>query len=939
MKSKFKCFIYLISVLGLNIAHAQDIDPPRADEELFVTGSYIKGLRQEDLASPLVSVDRDDLKNIGATRIADLVNSLTINTGAENNTDAFSQNFTTGTNSINLRGLGVASTLVLLNGRRQTYSGFANDKGENFVDTASLVPMIALEQVEILKDGAGSLYGSDAVAGVANFKTRQNFEGFEFELETQSGVDDQKNNTFGLVYGFSSDVTSLLVAASHMERDPVGTDKRRLSDADDDISRAGMPGTFLLPTAPTTSPALAGAWSLVYDSGGTLPGLADFFEALHPLGNPVPGALQPAFADPDCANLAASDNTTVAPSTFPLGPCQFDFGSFFTVVPEEENSKFYINLDQQLTDTTSLYLEFAQANFEAKRRASPSFPITSTPVICGDGSLDTLLGTNCTGIPHPNNPYGVDILFVGRAFGSGQQAAITDFESDTNRFVVALDTELGDNWDLSVEFTQSSNEYEVQTDDTLANEFQRALVGLGGSGCVGTVGVTIFPGVGPCEYFNPFGSALTGTGSANSAAIVDYITGRVHIQSEAELQTIGAILSGEVFEMSAGPARLATGIQLRDETLEYDYDENSNNENFLFTVGNPDFKADRDIEAVFVELAMPINDVFDLQLSARYEDYEVAGDSVDPKVAVLFRPNDSLSVRGSFTTSFRAPSLFQQNGIRITLEELSVPALGTQFIPVRAQPNANDKLEPEEADILNLGFSWLSESEAFTFSADYWSYDYDNVIIQQNPQAILNAALTGNAQAASQVTFSSGGTIERVTVFYDNASELETDGIDLQTAYEWKLGTSHVRVGLDLTKVMTYDLVDPLAGNIDGLGKRNINNFATSVPELRANAHFHWSTASHAVNLFWRHIDSYINDQANPATGLQEDIDSHTTIDLQYRYLFEPLGNSAEGIEISVGGINITDEDPPHVNTNGGYDPKVHDPRGRIYYLNTRVPF
>ena len=925
-----------------------DIDPPRVDEELFVTGSYIKGLRQEDLASPLISLNRDDIKNTGATRIADLINNLTINTGSENNTDAFSQNFTTGTNSINLRGLGIGSTLVLLNGRRQTYSGFANDKGENFVDTASLVPMIALERVEILKDGAGSLYGSDAVAGVANFKTRKHFDGFEVELETQSGVDDQANNIVSLVYGFDNETTSFLAAFSHLERDAVGTDKRRLSDTDDDISRAGMPGTFLLPVV-TPASSLYPTWSALFDQNPNF--IADFFEPL--IGAPeVTGALQPAYTDPDCANLAARDNTTIVPATFPIGPCQLDFGSFFTVVPEEENEKFYFNLEQQLPGSMNLYFEYSQASFEATRRASPSFPITSTPRICGVGTLDGLLGEvypdlgrtcaelnaasgNPTG--HPDNPFGVDVLFIGRALGSGQQATLTQFESDTDRFVIGIDGALSDSWDWSVDFTNSSNEYVVQTDDTLKEEFLSSLAGLGGNGCNPTTGI---PGQGPCEYFNPFGSSLTGTGSSNSSAIIDYITGRFKLEAESELQTLGAVFSGEVFELGGGTAKLATGVQLRDESLKYDYDEHSNNENFLFTIGNPDFTTDRDIKAAFVELAMPLTDTFNLQLSARYEDYDVSGDSVDPKVAVLFRPNNNISIRSSFTTSFRAPSLFQQNGVRITLEEISVPTLGTQFIPVRSQPNPNNTLKPEEADIFNLGFSWLSDSEAFSLNADYWSYDYTNVIIQQNPQAVLNSALAGDTVAASQVKMPTG-TIERITVFYDNASSLETDGLDLQTSYEWLIDEHHIRLGMELTKVLSYDLVDPLAGKIDGLGKRNANNFATSVPELRANINLHWSTAKQSVNLYWRHIDSYVNDQLNAATNSprNEEISSHTTIDLQYRYRFDVMGNADKGIELSVGAINLTDEDPPHVNTNGGLDSKVHDPRGQIYYLNANVPF
>src|SRR6187455_1087337 len=154
-------------------------------DEVIVTGTYIRRQSQLDSPSPLVVLTADDLAATGANDVGDVIEDLTINTGSQNNPDAFTQNFTTGTSNVNLRGLGVSSTLVLINGRRQTQSAATTDRGENFVDTSSLPPMIAFERVEILKDGATALYGSEAVAGVVNFITRSRFEGFDLELGAQ----------------------------------------------------------------------------------------------------------------------------------------------------------------------------------------------------------------------------------------------------------------------------------------------------------------------------------------------------------------------------------------------------------------------------------------------------------------------------------------------------------------------------------------------------------------------------------------------------------------------------------------------------------------------------------------------------------------------------------------------------------------------------------
>ena len=155
-----------------------------AIEEVVVTaktGSRIG--RQGDSPSPLSNYDGSSLREAGLRDLRDLVGVLAINAGAENNADNLTQNFTVGTANVNLRGLGVASTLVLLNSRRQVLSAVQTDDGSSFVDLAALVPVMAIERVEILKDGATAIYGSDAVAGVANFITRQGFEGIEVQAE------------------------------------------------------------------------------------------------------------------------------------------------------------------------------------------------------------------------------------------------------------------------------------------------------------------------------------------------------------------------------------------------------------------------------------------------------------------------------------------------------------------------------------------------------------------------------------------------------------------------------------------------------------------------------------------------------------------------------------------------------------------------------------
>jgi outer membrane receptor protein involved in Fe transport len=276
---------------------AQQVPAP-VMEEVVVTGSYIRRPTQADSPAPLSVSTQDDLDALGVNEVSDVIERLTLNTGSQNNPDAFTQNFTTGTSNINLRGLGVSSTLVMINGRRQTQSAAATDRGENFVDTSSLPPMIAFDRIETLKDGATALYGSEAVAGVVNFITRSNFEGFDLQLNMQT-VDEhpQDDSQISGIYGVGNGTTHLLAAFSFLDRSALTTYDRRLSGPRDDISQAGNPGSFLVPSLPG-NPAYAPVWTAAFDSN--LNGVADALEPRRGLP-PVPGAQLPVFADPNCA--------------------------------------------------------------------------------------------------------------------------------------------------------------------------------------------------------------------------------------------------------------------------------------------------------------------------------------------------------------------------------------------------------------------------------------------------------------------------------------------------------------------------------------------------------------------------------------------------------------------------------------------------------------
>jgi hypothetical protein len=182
------------------------------------------------------------------------------------------------------------------------------------------------------------------------------------------------------------------------------------------------------------------------------------------------------------------------------------------------------------------------------------------------------------------------------------------------------------------------------------------------------------------------------------------------------------------------------------------------------------------------------------------------------------------------------------------------------------------------------------------------------------------------------------GLLLRVDSYYANASRLDTDGLDFSVVYDYAMAGGGVfRLGADATLISSYDIADPQAGLIDGVGRRNFANFATSTPELRANAFVGYAGESSSFDLFVRYIDGYSDDEVDLGQGPEAftPIGSHVTVDAQYRFRL----NADFGPTISIGAINLFDEDPPHVATNGGYDSKVHDPRGRLLYARATFDF
>jgi outer membrane receptor protein involved in Fe transport len=278
-----------------------------------------------------------------------------------------------------------------------------------------------------------------------------------------------------------------------------------------------------------------------------------------------------------------------------------------------------------------------------------------------------------------------------------------------------------------------------------------------------------------------------------------------------------------------------------------------------------------------------------------------------------------------------------RNGGATSLQQLSDPLIGGGNAFAAVRTSGNEDLTPEESDAYNIGFS-LEPVEDWSIEVDYWNFDFKNLIIQENAQAILNAD-PNDTTRLNRAGDPETGPLVGVNNTYVNASSLTTSGIDFVTSY--KIETDNLgsfTPNITGTYITAYDLDDPQAGKVEGAGRRNFSNIGVSTPELRANFSLGWEMEAYSANLFARYVSSYDDDQ-NCTDGTCLEIDSHVTYDAQFNVNLSALFDTKTEYVLTVGGVNITDEDPPQVFTNSGFDSKVHDPRGRQIYARIAVEF
>lgn len=889
--------------------------------EIVVTGSYLGNVKQEDRASPILSIDAKTLERTGVSSLGDLTRYIPQNVGSVGGLQDLSKGGadTRDTRSINLRGLGAGATLVLLNGRR-----VVPQAGDDFVNANSLTPDIAISRVETVLDGASSTYGADAVAGVFNVITNTRFEGIKLSAQ---GTHIDKSASYGIqaMIGVGNDRLHSVTSVSYRFVDNLQNADRAITNFFNP-STTGYPGRYMLLGRPLTSTGghvvIGGNdYTALYDakaSGGTL-----------------------TVVDPNCGKAGtASTYTPSAGATFGLGSCAFNFQPQNPIRPRSRSINIHNDTTFEITPDQTVFAEISYYHQDSKRFGVPSYAQNA-----GNATMPT---------SNPYNPFGVPIVFFGRAIGAegfpgGYNYRVMRDTVDMQHYVLGARGGLFANWKYTANISYSASQTIARDKDTDMNLFQAALNGFGGPNCntrFNGAGAGATAGTGSCLYYSP----LEGDLSKMDPSLIYNLQSDVYFDYKREYYLAEGVVNGTLATIRGHALDLAIGGQYRRETSTATYSDLllSGFGGFLGKRLNTDFR--RTVKSGFVEANYEVIDGLNVNLAGRYEDYG-GFHSTAPKAAVNWRILPQISLRGSISRAFQAPSIVNgsngliSTGVTNVTDPTKTPA-DTSFRTI--QTYGNPSLKPQTANVYNIGATFLPVTNA-RLSIDYWHYKYKNQIQLQGAQAVVNANPNG-----PQVIRDANGLIQTVIITSFNApSGTTTSGIDVAAAYKLNVGKIDVSLRENLTYLLRYDIdigsTTPGARSIvyNGVGYRNQFNqsplSSAAAPRWRAVSGIDLGYGKHALSATWRYTSGVFDDQGfslnTSGTGaviptVTTKIRAFSVFDFQYGLHF---GNH-DRYELSLGILNAFDTAPGFARGNG-YLPTLADAFGRQLYARITAKF
>jgi iron complex outermembrane receptor protein len=752
---------------------------PSTLQTITVTGSAIPRIDTET-ASPVTTISAKDIARSGYTTISDVVRSISAdNSGSIPN--SFTNGFAAGSSGVALRGLTVNSTLVLIDGHRAANYAVADDGQRSFVDL-NTIPLAAVDRIEVLKDGASSLYGADAIAGVVNVILKPGYQGME-------ATADVGNSAHG--GGFTRKAT-FLAGGGDLNKDGYNAYFSAQYQEDNAIS-AGDRGF------PYNTADLSGIGGANLQTGQPANGSGSIYGSVTPGTLGTPG---------DVTTGVPNTGATASLLTGGCGPkgkltndssgtyCQQNtVAQYDQIQAKMKEGGVYGRFTVKINDTTKAYVSLSYMETKTDTVTTPAQIQGSTPNNTNNIALPAYLSN---GSLNPNNPYAASgqAALINYAFGDIPRGGT--YDNHNLRIVGDVAGTWGEwNYDASLVLNHTSLDTQLYGYLTYA-------------GLINAVNT------GSYNFLNP---------SSNSAAVRNALAPGYNKTSTSDLDAIDLAANRTLFDLPGGALGMAAGIQLRHEAQN---DPTLNPDNEFQGLGNAQTKGSRDVEGAYLEFDAPLLDSLEADLSGRVDHYSDIGTEFAPKLGLKWKAFDWLAVRGTFSKGVRAPS-FSENGSSsnegfVTYNPPADFAAAhgnngyVQAYQLAQFTDANKNIKPERAKSYTLGIV-LQPTTWLNASFDYYHIKKTDVITSTDAGSILDAYYAGQPlPAGTQVIADKPDPLNptalarpiEVIGSYINANSLKTNGldVDLQAHFTFDNGIQYIS-DFSGTDIFTWKLTLP----------------------------------------------------------------------------------------------------------------------------------
>lgn len=832
-----------LALLALPGAQAQEA-AQRPIARVEVTGSNIRRAEAET-ASSVITVNRADIERSGKSTVSELLQTLAVdNQGSVPTT--FGNGFAAGASGISLRGLGTASTLVLLNGRRMAPYGLADDGQKVFTDL-NVIPTDAVDRIEILKDGASAIYGSDAIAGVVNIILRRNFTGTtvrgllgiseEWDGEEQNfaithGVGDPDKDRYNVLLNFEFKRLNDVWLRDRADREHIG----RI-----DLRRWGY----------SAQEALGGTGAI---TGPNAAGSAINGNVRNPVTNNYynRGSLDPASGFTRFFPGAACSNFTSHPQGDPGGGCLIDSPLVYNQIqPEQENYSIFGRGTYRITPEIEAY---GEVNLYSSKTSSSTTPSTVSANVGFPGGPVSNAGVQL-GAAHPDNPYfGAPARLRYLAGDVGPR--VSNIDGFFTRLLAGVKgTVAGWDYDSSLLFSRS----------TVTNErygqLQRDVV-FALLDPLDAVNVASALATSPAYAALPPGTVwrIGENAGLNDPAVYAALSPMIRNDAETKIIQGDFKATREFGRLAGGPVGVAAGVEWRREETELNPSTGTERGNVI-GLGYSAYRGARNVFAVYGEALAPVLPGLEVTGALRFDDFTDVGRSWTPKVGVKWTPSRQLALRGTFAKGFRAPSA-AENGVGglaafATAEDPLRCGLGVQAacnpanIAVITSPNPD--LDPERSRSYNIGVIW-DPLPRTSISVDFWQIKRKNEINQQlTDVAIAAGSVARDPSTADPAIPGDPGAITAVLASYVNSAQTKVRGIDLDARHTLRLPNGWGNLLLDgkLTYLDEWIRTEQDGSSRDFAGTHGNCDVTNCVgtPDYRANLRAAWDRGDWRVAL------------------------------------------------------------------------------------------